>query len=324
MVNICSYNAQMCNIMEKEKFLSKIARLYYISNLNQQQIADKLSISRTKVSRYLDKARKDKVVEIKINSPVEAYEELELEIENTYGLNECLIVPSYENRQEVLSELSRQLNKLLERILNKGNYIGIGWGTTLKDVTDNLEFDKNYDVRVIPIIGGLGKIGTGIHTNSIASKLAEKLGGVSYIINTPAVLDRREAKEVIENDSNTREIMELSERVHIAILGMGEVGGDSTLLKNGNFSREEFDYLERLGVVGDVNLVFIDKTGNHIDNRIDERIIRIPEEKIKKIKTVIGIGFGKKKIDVILGAIRGKIINVLLTDEITAKGILRR
>ncbi len=73
----------MCRIMnfEKEKFLSKIARLYYFSNLNQQQIADKLSISRSKVSRYLDKARKDKVVEIKINSPVEAYEELELEVE---------------------------------------------------------------------------------------------------------------------------------------------------------------------------------------------------------------------------------------------------
>ncbi len=225
-------------------------------------------------------------------------------------LKECLVVPSYEHRTEVINQLSRQLNKLLERIVSHGDYIGIGWGTTLKDVTDNMEFSRNYDVGVIPVIGGLGKMGTGIYTNSIASRLADKLGGISYIINSPAVLDRREAKEVIENDSNTKEIVELSKRVNVAILKMGEIGGDSTLLKSGNFTRDEFNYLESLEVVGDVNLIFIDKNGNHIHNRIDERIIRIPVKRIKKI-------------DVILGALRGKIINVLLTDEITAKGILR-
>ena len=56
------------NKSEELKLLSKIARLYYLEDLNQQEIAEKLNISRTKVSRYLTKARKEKVVEIRINS----------------------------------------------------------------------------------------------------------------------------------------------------------------------------------------------------------------------------------------------------------------
>jgi len=59
--------------IERKKFLSKIARFYYSERLTQQEIAGRLNISRTKVSRYLDEARKDKIVEIKINVPEEDY-----------------------------------------------------------------------------------------------------------------------------------------------------------------------------------------------------------------------------------------------------------
>ena len=84
------------------------------------------------------------------------------------------------------------------------------------------------------------------------------------------------------------------EKVHTAVLGMSDIGANSTMIKTGNFNIEDFNYLEGLGVVGDVNLIFINEKGLPVPNRLDDRIVKISFEKIKKINNVIGIAFGEK------------------------------
>jgi len=148
------------------------------------------------------------------------------------------------------------------------------------------------------------------------------MNGISYMIHSPAVLDNKETKEIVEKDSNVREIMEMSSKINTAIIGISDLGMDSTLIKTGSFTVEDFKYLESLGVVGDVNLIFIDENGNHVPNKIDERIVRLPLSGLKKINNLIGVAFGKRKLKVLLGALRGQIINVLFTDEETAIEIL--
>ncbi len=312
----------MESITEK-KFLAKIAGLYYLEELTQQEIANKFNISRTRVSRYLNRARKDGIVEIKINSLKEYYSSLECEIEKKFQINECIIVPAFEKKDEILKMMAESLNELFERILENSSYLGIGWGSSLKGVADNIYVEGKSGIKVVPIIGGLGKIGTGVHTNSVAKNIADRLGSISYMINSPAVLDSREIKEIVENDSNTREIIKLSEKINTALVGLSDIGPDSTLIKEGCFSMEEFKYLKSLGVVGDVNLIFINEQGEHVPNKIDERIVRISPERLKKVKNVIGIAFGERKIKVILGALRGGLINILVTDEQTAENINR-
>ena len=310
------------NNIERKKFLSKIARLYYSERLTQQEIAGRLNISRTKVSRYLDEARKDKIVEIKINLPEEDYSNLEYRIEKSFKIKECIVVPTFENKEEILKMMAGPLNNLFERILAGGSYLGIGWGSSLKGISDYINVSGKSDIKVVPIIGGLGKIGTGVHTNSVAKNIADRLGSISYVIHSPAVLDSKEIREIVENDSNTREIIKLSEKIDTALVGLSDIGPDSTLIKTGSFSLEEFKYLDSLGVVGDVNLIFINENGKHVPNRIDERIVRISPDRFKKVKNVIGVAFGRRKLKVILGALRGGLINILFTDEETAENII--
>ena len=66
----------------------------------------------------------------------------------------------------------------------------------------------------------------------------------------------------------------------------------------------------------------LNENGEYVISKMDDRIIRISTDKIKKIKNVIGVGFGDRKVKVIIGALRGKFINILLTDEKTAKKII--
>lgn len=310
------------NNIERKKFLSKIARLYYSERLTQQEIAGRLNISRTKVSRYLDEARKDKIVEIKINLPEEDYSNLEYRIEKSFKINECIVVPTFENNEEILKMMAGPLNNLFERILAGGSYLGIGWGSSLKGISDYINVRGKSDIKVVPIIGGLGKIGTGVHTNSVAKNIADRLGSISYMIHSPAVLDSKEIREIVENDSNTREIIKLYEKIDTALVGLSDIGPDSTLIKTGSFSLEEFKYLDSLGVVGDVNLIFINENGKHVPNRIDERIVRISPDRLKKVKNVIGVAFGRRKLKVILGALKGGLVNILFTDEKTAENII--
>jgi DNA-binding transcriptional regulator LsrR (DeoR family) len=307
--------------MEKKRILTRIAGLYYIENQTQQKIAERLNISRTKVSRYLDKARKEKIVEIKINLRKDDYSNLENSIEKKFNIRECIVVPTYENIEETLKAMAGPLNDLLERILENGSSLGIGWGNSLKGISDYIDISGKSGIKVIPIIGGLGKTGTGVHTNSVARNIADRLGGVSYMIHSPAVLDTKEIKEVVEKDSNISQVIKLTETIDTAMVGLSDIGPDSTLIKTGSFSAEEFKYLESLGVVGDVNLIFIDENGRPVPNKIDERIVRISPERLKKVKKVIGVAFGRRKLKVILGALRGGFLDILFTDEETASNI---
>jgi len=309
--------------IEKKRILTRIAGLYYIENQTQQQIAERLNISRTKVSRYLDKARKEKIVEIKINLRKDDYSNLENSIEKKFNIRECIVVPTYENIEETLKAMAGPLNDLLERILENGSSLGIGWGNSLKGISDYIDVSGKSGIKVIPIIGGLGKTGTGVHTNSVARNIADRLGGVSYMIHSPAVLDTKEIREVVEKDSNISQIIKLTETIDTAMVGLSDIGSGSTLIKTGSFSPEEFKYLESLGVVGDVNLIFIDENGRPVPNKIDERTVRISPERLKKVKKVIGVAFGRRKLKVILGALRGGFLNILFTDEETASNINR-
>jgi DNA-binding transcriptional regulator LsrR (DeoR family) len=219
--------------------------------------------------------------------------------------------------------MSESFNNILSRILKDGSHIGIGWGGSLREISKYINVMEKSDIKVIPMIGGLGKTGTGVHTNSVAKNIADRMNGISYMIHSPAVLDNKEAKEIVEKDSNVSEIMEMSSKIDTAIIGISDLGMDSTLIKTDSFTSEDYKYLESLGVVGDVNLIFIDENGNHVPNKIDDRIVRVPIEGLKKIAHVIGVAFGKRKLKVLLGALRSQIINVLFTDEETAIEIIK-
>jgi len=310
------------NETDMEKLLPKIAHLYYLEDMNQDKIAEKFNINRVRVSRYLKKAREKKIVEIKVHYAKERYQEMERIIEKRYDLKECIVIPSHEDPQEIIREMASGLTGVLCRILKDGDSMGVNWGLTLKSVVELMKSPRRINVSVVPICGGLGKIERGIHTNFIARSFADVFGGISYVINAPAILDSRKTKEVLMHDSNTREIFELLKGLSCAVFSFSDLGPESSYVKYGFISEEEIAYLKSLGAVGDVNLDFIDKDGNHVPNRIFDRIITFPIVEIRKIRNTIGIAFGKRKSVITRAVLAGGIVNVLIIDRELAENVL--
>ncbi len=310
------------NEMDMEKLLPKIAHLYYLEDMNQDKIAEKFNINRVRVSRYLKKAREKKIVEIKVHYTRESYQEMERVLENRYDLKECIIIPDREDPREILWEMAVSLTGVLCRILKAGDSMGVNWGLTLKSVAALMESPKKIDVQVVPICGGLGKIELGIHTNSIARSLADVFGGISYVINAPAILDSKKAKDVLMQDSNTREIFNLLKGLSCAVFSFSDLGPESSYVRYGFISEGEITYLKSLGAVGDVNLDFIDADGKHVPNRIFERIITLPISEIRKIRNVVGIAYGKRKGTITKAVLAGGVVNVLIIDRELAETVL--
>ncbi len=303
------------NEIERIKLIRKIARLYYMEDMNQDEIAEKFNIHRVQVSRYLQKAKKLNIVEIKVNIVKEGYQDLEREIEKKFALKECVVVQSHENPTETLRDMASSLVGIFERLLNDGDLLGVNWGFTLKGVASLMRTGKKIKIRVIPICGGIGKIDTDIHTNFISKQIAEVFGGSSYVINSPAIVDSKKVKEILLNESSNREYFDLLMHLNCLLFSYSNIDPDASHVRYGVIKEEEAIYLKSLGVVGDVNLDFIDKDGQHVPNDIFDRVIALPISEIKKIRNIIGIAVGIRKKEITKALLKGHIVNILVIDR---------
>lgn len=302
--------------------LIKIARLYYVENLNQQEIASKLNLSRVKVHRLLLKARDEGIVEIQINEPVLDYSQLEIRIEQNYNIKECIVVPSSNSIKDVYESMGNALSEIFERDLKDDMYIGVGWGTTLRGVAESFKFPNKIKVKVVPFIGGLGPSEEKIHANSIVSLIAGKIGGEGFVLSCPAFVKDENVKKLFMNEKIVKDVFAMAKEVQTAIVSIGYLGADMTVRKMDLMKKEELTYLQELGLIGDVNASFINKDGIGVENKIQGKIINIGLERLSEIKNVIGIAFGKKKVKVIRAALKNNLINTLITDKNTAENLL--
>jgi DNA-binding transcriptional regulator LsrR (DeoR family) len=106
-------------------------------------------------------------------------------------------------------------------------------------------------------------------------------------------------------------------------LGIGSVEPSELLALSGNiFSKEELESLRSQGAVGDICLRFFDAKGSPIQTPLNDRVIGMELEQLRKVKRSVGIAGGQRKLTAIKGAVLGGYINVLITDLFIAKGLV--
>jgi len=74
--------------------------------------------------------------------------------------------------------------------------------------------------------------------------------------------------------------------------------------------------------VGDINLRYFDTSGKAIASDLDDRVVGLALEDFRAIPHVVGIAGGAAKLDAIRGALEGKLVDVLVTDHVTAQRLL--
>lgn len=306
------------------RVMSRVARLYYVDGLGQQEIARRLGTSRATVSRILQGARDRGIVQIHIVSPPEYDVDLAAELERRFGLQDVVVVRADHSGEGQLKEsLAQAAADLVRRVVRPGDLMGVSWGTTLGHVARFLRPSRPTNVTVVPLVGGVGQVDLELHSNSIADGIARALGGRSQLLHAPVILSSPATRDLIMQEPEVSNVLRLARSVSIALVGVGAPIESSTMIRTGYFSPQDLAELRRRGVVGDICSRFYDICGNPCETPFEERVCGISLQELAGIDYVIGVAGGTEKARAILGALRGGFLDVLVTDEETAMSLLR-
>ena len=127
-------------VQEKWSILAMVANLYYNSEMTQNEIADRMYTSRSKISRMLKEARELGIVEISIKEPWERDLNLEKEIQQTYGVKTVRVVSSRDTgKEQITSRLSEVSAYYLDSVVKEKMVVGISWGNTLYHIVKYID-----------------------------------------------------------------------------------------------------------------------------------------------------------------------------------------
>lgn len=307
------------------RLILKVSKLYYEHHLTQLEISKRLSLSRPKISRLLKQAEEIGIVKINIIPYPGIHTELEEALEKKYGLKEAVVVEvSESNSQQAVSrEVGVAAAEYFLRIVDNHQVVGMAWGTSLQAMVDAIPQADRSGVQLVQLIGGLGKPESEAHANYILRRLVAQIGCKLSILNVPGIVDKAEVKSAVLSDSHVRNLFNLFKKMDIAFVGVGVPTTDSVVMRDGTIlTQSEMNMLLAKGAVGDICLRYFDNRGNPILSEIDQRVIGITLDEIKKIGTVVGVAGGPQKEQVIRAALLGKLINVIVTDHINAQKLV--
>ena len=299
----------------------EVAHMYYDENFSQQEIANKLKISRSSIAQYLRQAREFGIVRIEVVSPRDNCENMALEIKKHMNLEYVHVVPGiHQFRELTMRAIAGEAAKYLEKRLNHQDVLGIAWGRTITRLAGLLAPPVPKRVEVVPLMGEREYTGTYSQINQIVLQTSNAMSGIPYFMLAPMLVGSPQLRDSLIADSSLRDVVDRWDRLTIAVIGIGAVPPQpGAVIYVGEKYMQE---MQDRGAVGDVCGRFFDKDGNLIDAEFYKRMISVDLAQIKKVKTVIAVAGGIEKTRAVLAAIKMRIINVLFIDETLADSLL--
>jgi len=309
---------------ETIRLINTILTLYYLEELTQTEIAQRLGFSTAKVNRLLLQAREQGFVTIAIKTPFQQLFELEDRLKAVFGLQDAVVIPALaETSSSPLNALGNIAAEFLMEHLRDGDVLGVGGGTAINAVMQSLAPSRTYQVEVVPLLGAVqGEITHDV--NYLATHIAEKLGARSYQLHAPAFVDSKEHCEALRNMGPVREILDIARRANIALVGVGAVDAEvSRFVQFTALSAEEMrNIAENHGGVGDINAFIYNIEGQPCAHEYAERVVGLSLGELRNIPYRIGVAATAAKALPLYGALRGGHLHALITDETAARGIL--
>jgi len=311
--------------MDEQGLMVKVAELYYLRDLTQQEIADRLGCSRPTISRLLRRSRAAGVVRIDVIPPngESQLHDVARELEKAFHLRDALVVATRGGSAAATRQaLGQATVRYLEQLLKGGERIGVSWGTSLAAVVDQVR-PRRLQATIVPLVGGLGQITPSIHANDLARRLAVAYYGDVHLLHAPALLAQASVRTALLSDPPIRAVLDLARTVDVALVGIGALVRSSTLIQSGYFSVEDLAALRQRGAVGDICTRPFTADGGPVDPVLENRILAVDLADLQRIPVVIGVAAGSEKAPAILGALRGGLVKVIVTDQAAARAILR-
>jgi DNA-binding transcriptional regulator LsrR (DeoR family) len=298
--------------------LIEVAHLYYEENLSQQQIADRLHVSRSLIALYIKKARDMGIVRIEILDPKDSHTKLATQLREKFGLSYANVVSSAHNSAALTRRaLGNAAAAFITEHLKDGDVLGLGWGRTVMEVANLIAPEKPYQINVVPLQGESSYTDTYSQLNQIIMQVAKRFGGLPHFLFAPILVGSQNLRNAFMNDESARNIIDLWDSLDIVCEGIGSVPpseGQIVYIGEENMSR-----LQNKGAKGDICARYYNQKGRFIEDQINDRLISISLEQMRKAKMLIAVAGGAEKASATLSALRTGLVSALFIDEAMAQ-----
>lgn len=308
----------------RNDLLVHISELYYHQSLNQNEIARILGISRPTVSRLLEEARDNGVVEIIVHSPITKDSKLSAELRNRFHLREAIVVAGRTNHDTALANCGKAAAKLLTSILANNMSIGLTWGRGINAICNAIQPKEYYNVNVVQMAGCLGTGNPKLDGLELALHVAKMYNGTYANIIAPIFVDNKMVYDHLIASPQIKSTLKKAAHVDIALTGIGSLEDpDGTLTLAGCYSDEHLIAAKERGAVGHILARLLDSEGNEVALP-DLYPISAPLEVMRNTEWSIGICASAAKAQATLAVINGQYINCLIADEPLARELLSK
>lgn len=308
------------------QLLIDAARMYYIEDLDQGQIARRMGMSRSTVSRILSDARELGLVEIRIagDDHVARNRELEAALVKSFGVREALVAETGTQTTQ-LSAVGQLASQLFTRRGATATRIGLSWGFTVGQMVDAIpQMVLRPQTKVTPLVGGMPTLDTSPSGNTTIQLLADKCGITAERFDAPAVIESTRTHRAMMSESSVQAALSRARSCDLAFVGIGNYGVHTSrfILDAMRLDAEEMGEFTAQQPVGDCLGRFFDIEGVPLGLPTSERVIGITIEQLAEISMTVALAAGREKARGLLGALRTGSFDAVVVDESLASTVL--
>jgi DNA-binding transcriptional regulator LsrR (DeoR family) len=298
--------------------------LYYIAGNTQDEIAAKLGVSRQTAQRLVSLAVSEKLIKVRLDHPIAHCLDLSTKLKDKHGLRFCEVVPTDPTSPSSTLGIAEAAADELERHFSSYHpiIVALGTGRTLKAVVAHLPPMDCPQHKIVSLVGNIAPDGSASFYD-IIMRIADTVRAPHYPMPIPVIAGTIHEKELFLAQKPVRNVVDLAQQADLTLVGIGQLGDQGPLLQDGFINRDEMRGLVKAGAVGEIVGWAFDAEGALIQGLTNDRVASVkPQQPAEHF--VLGVAMGETKRAAIMGALRGRLINGLITNEATAELLLKK
>lgn len=345
MPEILQGNNTEARLLADEHFLRRVAHLYYDDGNSQEAVAEQEHCSRQTVGKALQKAKERGIVRIMVmpEARLGYLRNLSRDGRVQLGLEDLVLVPGrnmdevpYEATQEdVATDITITAAEYLDQLLTEDDVLAMSGGTRfMRGLVRHIKPGKQLPLlQVVPAIGFVQPHTSYGDANLIAFDLAQAYGARHVWFPCPAFFAEKEQLQSMIELPAIKAAHDLMNRASVVVTSLFATHKEDDIIQSGVVRREQLDIFDDYHPVVDINHWIFDGEGRCLNNLLTPPPfylsgLNVPrlKEQIQRagVKVMLVAGGSPRYIPAIRAAIKARIVNILITDHITAQLLLMR
>ena len=296
--------------------------LYYIAGHTQEEIAKRLRVSRATVQRLVSHCLSERLITFRLEHPIAGCMDLARRLVDRFNLKMCEVVPTDPASPTSTAGIAERAACLLQTTLrgSRPAIVAIGTGRAMRAAVEQVPPMDRPDHQLVSLVSNIATDGSATFFDTVG-RLAERTKARHYPTPLPVLVSSEDERDHMLELEPVTKVHELAAKAHLRLIGIGQMDKQAQFHIDGFITRGELAELMRLGAVGELTGWAFDNHGRLLKGGTNRRLTSIPHP-VPAVAPTVAAALGPAKVPAILAALRGRLINGLITDEATARTLL--